>query len=628
MELRQRIAELEKAQDERKEARSALRESEGNYRIMVENANLGIIVAQDGRLRYANPRTSEFTGLSLGELINSPFLEHIHPDDREMVGLHYSRRIKGEGSPETYAFRAVDRKGRIRWIEIRSVMISWEGRPATLSFLRDISERIQMEEALQESEDRYRVVSQLTADIAYAFQVEPDGALLFEWATGALARITGFTPTELLSRERWESLVHPDDLPIAQSQLKTLLAGQQKIVEYRILTKNGKVRHMRDYGRPVWDEEQRRVVRIYGALRDISRRKRAEGKLRESEEKYRMLVETMNDGLAIGDENSVFVYVNNRFCDMLGYSDDELIGRSPTQFLDRINRSILEDQIERRQQGEQDSYELKWTRKDGRQISTIVSPKPIHDANGRFCGSFGVITDITEYKRVEQELRFLSSQLISAQENERGRIARELHDGLGQSLSAIKFKTEEIRDQIADGTVEEVLNSCAVMIPIIQNALEEVRRISADLRPSILDDLGVLATISWFCREFQKIYSSIHIEKETNLDEGEVPEPLKIVIFRVLQEALNNIAKHSKADKVLITLNKEEGIIEFAVRDNGQGFDLVETLSRKASMRGLGLGSMRERSELSGGRLIIESEEGKGTTIRLSWQPEMDKSVG
>lgn len=222
-------------------------------------------------------------------------------------------------------------------------------------------------------------------------------------------------------------------------------------------------------------------------------------------------------------------------------------------------------------------------------------------------------------RRSEEELRLLSSQLLTAEENERGRIARELHDGLGQSLSAIKFKLEEVFSAVGKGIGEADVESLGATISLVQNSVEEVRRITMDLRPSTLDDLGILATITWFSREFQKIYSAIKVEKEINVDENDVPESLKIIIFRVLQEALNNAAKHSEADLVHLRLGKTDGCLELAVEDNGKGFEVEEALAVPSSERGFGLGSMKERTELSGGTFVIDSIKGKGTTVRASW---------
>jgi signal transduction histidine kinase len=140
-----------------------------------------------------------------------------------------------------------------------------------------------------------------------------------------------------------------------------------------------------------------------------------------------------------------------------------------------------------------------------------------------------------------------------------------------------------------------------------------------DLRPSLLDDIGILATIGWFTREFQKVYTSIQIEKKIDIREEEVPDSLKVGIFRVIQEALNNIAKHSKADLASLTLRKSDKKVELAIGDNGQGFDLDGVRSIESPEKGFGLSSMRERTELSGGTFSIVTTIGKGTTIRASW---------
>ncbi len=224
-----------------------------------------------------------------------------------------------------------------------------------------------------------------------------------------------------------------------------------------------------------------------------------------------------------------------------------------------------------------------------------------------------------ELKDSENRLRYLSSQLLTVQENERKRISREIHDGLGQSLSAIKFKTESITHQMRENRHRKMAESLETILPIIQESIEESRRIQMDLRPSILDDLGIIATLNWFSREFQKTYSDIHIDKEIDIQENEVPDALKTAIYRISQEALNNITKHSRAYLVLLSLRKKNNTIELTIQDNGRGFDPEGAFSIESSKRGLGLSSMRERAELSGGSFMIESTIGKGTMIRAIW---------
>jgi PAS domain S-box-containing protein len=182
-------------------------------------------------------------------------------------------------------------------------------------------------------------------------------------------------------------------------------------------------------------------------------------------------------------------------------------------------------------------------------------------------------------RRVEErtaDLKRLSSRLLRAQEEERKRIALELHDGIGQSLSAIKFTVENAIRKMGREQSKEVTKSLEVVIPTVQGAVEEVRRISKNLRPSILDDLGIFTTISWFVREFEAIYPGIRIEKQIGILENDVPDSLKIVIYRILQEAFTNIAKHSQANLVRLSLGGIESHVELTIHDNGVGFDVEQ----------------------------------------------------
>jgi signal transduction histidine kinase len=222
-------------------------------------------------------------------------------------------------------------------------------------------------------------------------------------------------------------------------------------------------------------------------------------------------------------------------------------------------------------------------------------------------------------KQSEDELRRLSSKLLTAHEEASKRIGQELHDGLAQTLSAVKIWAENAIIQLGQKDSVEAAKSFESVVSLAQGAVEEVRRISRNLRPSSLDDLGVLATISGSCQEFCTLYAEIEIEEQIEIEEDQVPDSLKIVIYRVLQEALNNIAKHSRANLVRFSLKAAGGMIEMIIDDNGEGFEMEHILPDQRSDRGLGIASMKERTELSGGSFLIESHRGAGTTVRASW---------
>ncbi len=405
---------------------------------------------------------------------------------------------------------------------------------------------------------------------------------------------------------------------------------------------------------------------VYG--REITERKRAEEALHASEE-------MLNRAEEIGHLGSWQLdLVHNR----LSWSDEvyRIFGLKPQEFeatyeaflqyVHPADRAAVDAAYSGSLREGRDTYEIEHRviRKSTGEVR-VVHEKGEHfrDASDRVVRSVGMVHDITERKQMEEELRRsrdglelrvqerteeltamneklqtqikecqrmdlelrkseghlrqLSSALLNAQEKERKRVAQEIHDSIGASLAATKYKVEATLIHVGD-TDSRTTEALKSIIPILQGTIDEARRIQMALRPSILDDLGILATIGWFCRQYESTYSTIHVKQEINIEEHEMSDSLKTVIFRVLQEAMNNIAKHGKANQVLLALRKTDRAIHLVVRDNGHGFMVEDILSRKKSSRGLGLDSMRERTELAGGSFTIESTD-SGTLIQASW---------
>lgn len=225
----------------------------------------------------------------------------------------------------------------------------------------------------------------------------------------------------------------------------------------------------------------------------------------------------------------------------------------------------------------------------------------------------------TELEQSRERLKNLSARLIKTQEEERRRIARELHDSFGQTLAAMKFSIENALENRNRHHPEEAFQLLEHLIPSIQGAIEEVRNIYTGLRPTILDDLGILATLNWFCRQFRTTLPNVHMETVLDIDEKDVPEHLKIVVFRIVQEALNNVTKHSRAEWVDLSLGKQGADLVLTIEDNGVGFDVAGFASEPYGPR-MGLMSMRERVELSDGSFTITSTKGQGTVVEAKWK--------
>nr|ASQ41203.1 Signal transduction histidine kinase [Candidatus Magnetananas rongchenensis] len=368
---------------------------------------------------------------------------------------------------------------------------------------------------------------------------------------------------------------------------------------------------------------------------------------------------TAADGMRVIDRNFNVLRMNKALCHMSGISIERGLGKKCYEV---FSGSVCHTAqcpfpmiLAGRERIECDVFKLRY---DGVKIPCILTATPLSDSDGNVIGIVENFKDISERKAMEEallslnselelrvkkrtqdleeeilqrkksekalkisekKLRRLSSELLDRQERERQHIANELHDVLGRSLTAIKYSVESIVKNMyenGDSIYTKKLNN---VLMLIKNAGQEVREISVNLRPSILDDLGILATISWFCREFNKTYPEFYIQRNITVQEDDIPDPIKIVVFRLLQEAMNNSVKHCQCNKIQIDLKKSDNKLSLTIQDNGNGFDLSEQLSsNKGPDKRFGLISMQERVELSGGVFNIKSSD-IGTIISVEW---------
>ena len=374
--------------------------------------------------------------------------------------------------------------------------------------------------------------------------------------------------------------------------------------------------------RPTYEQPEEMVEKF---REEVQKRTQADEALKASETRYRRLFETAQDGILIlNADTGEVVDVNPFLIKLLGYSHEEFMGKKLWEigsFKDREESKSAFQELQKKGYVRYDDLPLKTN--DGQLISVefVSNVYSVNDKKVIQCN----IRNITERKQVEklltkseEDLRILSSQLITAQEDERQRIAMELHDDISSKLAGIKFSLE--KNLIHPPEAIDQRNKLSKdVIDTVKDVMTSIRRIMSNLRPSLIDDLGLLPTINWYCREFPKTHDAATIEKELDINEEDIPEDLKIVIFRVIQEALNNIAKHSQADQVRLSLKRIEGTLELLVEDNGQGFDVEKRNTDPGEYKGFGLTGMKVRIRHSGGTFSIESLKGKGTVIRATW---------
>ena len=351
---------------------------------------------------------------------------------------------------------------------------------------------------------------------------------------------------------------------------------------------------------------------------------RASKVIEEQRTRYEDLFQNAPDAYLVTDLDGRIRESNHAAWKCLNRSADDLLGKPLALFVAEDDKELFHNGLTRlKRLAHVEDWELRVQPKSGNPLDVSISTINIRDSYGAVSIRW-LIRDISLRKRADEalqksrsELKILSSRLLKAQEEERKRVAQELHDGIGSSLSATKLGMERALSEMEQGVCRPEL--LRTVLTITQDAIDEVRRIMTDLRPSVLDDLGLLATVGWFCRQYGAIHSHTAIQQKIEIREEEIPDPLKIVIFRIMQEALNNVAKHGRADLVRISLRKSSESIELAIEDNGAGFDLSYVSNGVERDRGMGLASMRERAELSGGSFSIESKKGKGTIIRAKW---------
>ena len=356
-----------------------------------------------------------------------------------------------------------------------------------------------------------------------------------------------------------------------------------------------------------------------------------QGKRTQAEQVHSRIIDALDNTpsfFAMADAGGALYYLNPAGRALLGLeSQEEASGMSLLEcHAPGVREHLMKAAIPAAARDGSWSGESVLLARDGTEIRTTLVIIAHHGDDGQLGGFSVQERDMTEWVKAEEalrasqrELRRLAAQHLTIQETERRRIAADLHDGLGQSLSLLKLGIQEALRQMGAGVPRKAVESVKQLLPKVAGALDELRRVAMDLRPSSLDDLGILPTLSWFVREFEATNLKTRIEKHISVSEKDVPEPLKIAIFRILQEAVNNAVKHSDADCIRVSLHNGDDVLAFTIEDDGNGFDPGALASRGDARRGLGMQSMRERAELSGGTYTVTSAVGHGTKVCVGW---------
>jgi PAS domain S-box-containing protein len=434
-----------------------------------------------------------------------------------------------------------------------------------------------------------------------------------------LYRVHGIEPaTCRITYEYWLSRVHPDDRSRVLSGMEESLAYRDQMEgEYHIIREDGEVRLVHTIGQIV--REDGRPVRVFGASRDVTEKRSAEAVLKESEVRFRQIFENVEDVFWMRDfTTQQIIFISPAYERIWGLSAESLL-RNPTSWRSAVHPDDR-PQVDRvlANDGERHDHTYRIVRPDGAIRWIRDRAFPIRNAEGRTVRLAGVATDITETREAQtklqeksEQLQRLSQRLLEVQESERRHLARELHDEVGQALTAAKISLQMAQQSTADaGLASDLCKS----VDALDDLLRQVRRMSLDLRPPMLDDFGLLPALRWYLEQTMK-RSGLEVRLIAPSKLERLEPGLETACYRVVQEAITNVVKHAEASQVEVELALGDEL-NVTVSDDGRGFDVTGAQDKARHGAAAGLGGMLERVSLLNGLLWIDSAPGQGTKVR------------
>ena len=608
---------------ERERAAKALRESEEKYRTIIEQASDGIFIAgADTFFIDVNGAGCRMLGYTKEELCKIGFGSLIPAKDLETNPIRMGELE--DGGTVINERRVLRKDGSIIEIEISAKKL-FDG--CFQSIVRDITERKQAEKALFDSQELYRALVENAPEALVVFDVEEQK---FVSVSNSATRLFKMTEAELLKTS--PVAISPEyqadgrlSSEVAAENIRKAIEGEKPVFEWIHKDKEGN-----NIPCEVWLVKlpSENKVLIRGSIVDITERKKTEEKIHQSEQKYRLLF--YNNPLPmwmVTIPDLKIIDVNDAAMKQYGYSREEFLKLSTKDLRPAEDVEKFLKEVDKMEPGEINIRAWRHKKKDGTIINVETYSHQIM-YEGRMVW-LGLPHDVTEqYKAKEllqksyEDIRLLASNLQSIREDERTNIAREIHDELGQQLTGLKMDMHWLTRKI-NSTDEDINKKMKDSIELVNSTIATVRKIATDLRPSILDDLGLLAALEWQSEEFERRSGTKVVFTNKAGEISVMPKPAT-ALFRIYQEVLTNVARHANATKVDAILDSDDKRLYFSIRDNGIGFDVNATKDKKT----LGLLGIKERSLLIGGTYEIKSTPGQGAEIMISIPLEFVKAAG
>jgi|GEM_PF-935127 len=582
---------------------NALMRSQENYASLV-NTIEGIVWEADAktfRFNFISRQAEKLFGYPVKDWTSKPdfWTEHIHQADRDWV-IDYCRTSTDALKAHQFEYRMMAKDGRVIWLQDIVTVIAEEGRPVQLrGIMVDITERKKAEAEIQKANELFNLVTLATSDIVWDLNLQ-DFSL---WWNDNFYRMLGYARgTEEIKLDYWIDRIHPSEKDEVVNHIFESIHGAHDIWarEYRFRKANGSYVNIYDRGFIMRDAEGR-AYRMIGSMIDITSVKMAAEELERSEEKYRQVFKDNPMPLWMFSLSTLeFLDVNEAAINNYGYSREAFLSMKITDIT---------------QPGANGAS--RHVKKDGSLIDveisshdTIYQGEPV-----RLVLAIDVTGKLQSQELVRQsyeDVRRLAASIENIREEERTSIAREIHDELGQQLTGFKMDLYWLNRRLGNAD-EEIRTKLKGTLELVDETIKTVRKIATDLRPSILDDLGLVAAMEWQSEEFEKRFS-IKVEFTNEIGGMKLSPPVSIGLFRIYQELLTNVARHAHAGKVTGSLREAGGQLYLSVSDDGDGFDVNTAAAKKT----LGLLGIKERTNLMGGKYEINSVAGSGTTVLIT----------
>ncbi len=611
---------------EQRAAGEALRQSEARYRRMLETAYEGIWVADKMNIvTYANPRMAEMLGYSVEEIIGRDAFSFVYSEDVASSKERISARRNGDKEP--FDFRLQRKGGSVQWVRLTATPI-FEGSSdyaGILGMMTDTAKERRAQDALNQTVNE---LDALYNNAPCGYHSVDERGIFIEMNDTELNWI-GYSREEVIGKMHITEILTEKSRALFDKTFEYFKRdnGSVREIEYEICNRDGNTFVTLAKSQAQFDENNK-FLRSNTSLFDITEwraaeksRQHVEIKLRDSEARYRTLVDNASDIIYETDPNGHFTYFNTKTAArVLNYSEEEMMGQHFSLVIhpEWRERVIQFYQKQFLSKTPTSYYELPVQAKNGTVIWLGQNLNMVIE-NGRVIKNQAFCRDITERRMREEELeqsreklRELSSHLQSVREAERKRIAHEIHDELGSSLTALKMDLSWHGDHLAEAK-DPMAKRLAEAIGKIDECIQTVRKIATDLRPSVLDNLGLWAAIEW---QTQDLQNRLHIPfiLELDVQEIELPPDEATAIFRIFQETMTNVARHSGATKVDIDITSTPEEIHMQIRDNGRG--MADT-NGAANTQSFGILGMAERAKSFGGQFSITSQPQCGTKVSV-----------